>query len=134
MSISIHTSNQFCRMAANERDTAIRGSEFLSVPGSRFLRSSSYLFSESREERVRDRVDRGFPRETVPFPPGNGYPACHSKVTLTVRPAPPFSIRRIPAASSLASALYFCGRVISISANSAPDKVTVRLLQTYVRR
>ena len=39
----------------------------------RLLRSSSYLSSESREDRVRDRVDRGFPQETVPFPPGNGH-------------------------------------------------------------
>jgi hypothetical protein len=39
----------------------------------RLLRSSCYLSSESREDRVRDRVDRGFPQETVPFPPGNGH-------------------------------------------------------------
>src|SRR4051794_25805173 len=51
----------------------------------RLLRSSSYLSSESREDRVRDRVDRGFPQETVPFPPGNGHRFPQATVTVSPR-------------------------------------------------
>ena len=88
-------------------------------------------------------IGRCVPQDTVPCPPGHGgvpqdtlHPVrfCHSRVTLIARPGPAFSIRMMPAASNRANALRFRLRSTPTSANSALGKVTVRLLQTHMRR